>query len=292
MATLALGALGAAAGSALLPAGLTVLGTTITGAAIGSQIGALAGHVVDQALFGSSGQSKAVDGPRLSDVRVTASTEGAPIPRLYGRARLGGQLIWACNLIETVVPRSSSRSGTGKGNRGAANAGVDYTYAAHFAVGLCEGPIASLGRVWADGREIDLGTFTWRLYTGTDTQQPDALIEAKQGAGNATAYRGLAYVVFENMALADFGNRIPQLSFEIFRPVDSLANQIRGVSLIPGSGEFAYAPGEVSHTVNRISSAYENVHTRQGGTENMTEAQLAELVTRDSMIGVTKAKAP
>ncbi len=267
MATLALGALGAAAGSALLPAGLTVLGTTITGAAIGSQIGALAGHGVDQALFGSSGQSRAVDGPRLTDVRVTASTEGAPIPRLYGRARLGGQLIWACNLIETVVPRASTRSGSGKGNRGTANAGVDYTYAAHFAVALCEGPIASLGRVWADGREIDLGTFTWRLYTGTDAQQPDALIDAKQGAGNAPAYRGLAYVVFESMPLADFGNRIPQLSFEIFRPVDSLASQIRGISLIPGSGEFAYAPGEVSHTVNRISSAFENVHTRQGGTD-------------------------
>ncbi|WP_309638929.1 nitrile hydratase subunit alpha [Methylibium sp.] len=31
---------------------------------------------------------------------------------------------------------------------------------------------------------------------------------------------------------------------------------------------------------------------RPAGTENMTEAQLAELVTRDSMIGVTKAKAP
>lgn len=31
---------------------------------------------------------------------------------------------------------------------------------------------------------------------------------------------------------------------------------------------------------------------RPAGTENMSEAQLAELVTRDSMIGVTKAKSP
>jgi nitrile hydratase subunit alpha len=31
---------------------------------------------------------------------------------------------------------------------------------------------------------------------------------------------------------------------------------------------------------------------RPSGTEKMTEAQLAELVTRDSMIGVTKAKSP
>ena len=31
---------------------------------------------------------------------------------------------------------------------------------------------------------------------------------------------------------------------------------------------------------------------RPPGTEKMTEAQLADLVTRDSMIGVTKAKSP
>jgi nitrile hydratase len=31
---------------------------------------------------------------------------------------------------------------------------------------------------------------------------------------------------------------------------------------------------------------------RPAGTENLTEEQLAGLVTRDSMIGVTKAKTP
>mgnify|MGYP003431949094 FL=1 len=74
MATLALAAAGAAAGSALLPAGISVLGATITGAAIGSQIGAFAGSYVDNALFGSSGQSRAVEGPRLKDLHVTSST--------------------------------------------------------------------------------------------------------------------------------------------------------------------------------------------------------------------------
>ena len=266
MATLALGALGAAAGSALLPAGISVLGTTITGAAIGSQIGALAGHVVDQALFGASGRQRIVDGPRLSDVRVTSSTEGAPIPRLYGRARLGGQLIWACNLNEAVVPQGSAGGG-GKGSRGSSNTGVDYRYTANFAVGLCEGPIASIGRVWADSKEIDLSVYTWRLYTGTEDQVPDALIEAKQGTDAAPAYRGLAYIVFEQLPLANFGNRIPQLSFEIFRPVDHLTQQIRGVSLIPGSGEFIYAPTEVTRESGRASTTFDNVHTQQGGTD-------------------------
>ncbi len=45
---------------------------------------------------------------------------------------------------------------------------------------------------------------------------------AREGADNAPAYRGLAYVVFERLPLADFGNRMPQLSFEVFRAVDAV----------------------------------------------------------------------
>ncbi|MFN3398618.1 MAG: ATP-binding protein, partial [Sulfurimicrobium sp.] len=42
-------------------------------------------------------------------------------------------------------------------------------------------------------------------------------IQAVQGADNAPAYRGLAYVVFEDMPLERFGDRIPQLAFEVIR---------------------------------------------------------------------------
>ena len=65
MATLALAAVGAAVGSTVLPAGISFLGATLTGAAIGSQFGALAGSYVDNALFGASGQSRAVEGPQF-----------------------------------------------------------------------------------------------------------------------------------------------------------------------------------------------------------------------------------
>ena len=63
---------------------------TLTGAAVGSQVGALAGSVIDQALLGASGQSRTVQGPRLSELRVTASYEGAAIGRsgpAYARTR-------------------------------------------------------------------------------------------------------------------------------------------------------------------------------------------------------------
>ncbi len=264
MATLALAVAGAAVGSALLPAGVTVLGATFTGAMIGGQVGALAGSYVDQALLGGSGQSRARGGPRLDDLRVTASTEGAAVPRIIGRARLGSQVIWASTLEEEVVKNSS---GSGKGGTSGGSSTRSYRYYANFAVALSEGTITSIGRVWADGKELDLTQITWRLHTGSEAQQPDDLIVAHLGADRAPAYRGIAYIVFERMLLEPYGNRLPQLSFEVFRAVDPFEQSVRAVVMIPGSGEFVYATSPVTRRVGPGQTETENAHTLQGDTD-------------------------
>ncbi len=117
-----------------------------------------------------------------------------------------------------------------------------YSYYANLAVGLCEGPIGAVLRVWADGKPLDLSGLSMRTYTGDEAQAPDPLIVAKDG--DAPAYRGLAYVVFERLPLANFGNRIPQLSFEVVRPVGRLERMVRAVTLIPGTTEFGYDAGD------------------------------------------------
>lgn len=257
MATLALSVVGAAAGGALMPGGFSFLGATLTGAAVGRALGGIAGAYIDNALFGASGQSAVREGPRLSDLTVTASTEGADIPRLYGRARLGGQIIWATHFEEEVSTTKSS----GKGVSSSGASQTTYRYYANFAVGLCEGEVTRIGRVWADGEEIDLSQYTWRFYPGSETQEPDALIVTKEGADNAPAYRGLAYIVFERLPLSDFGNRIPQLNFEVFRAVDEFEASVRGVTMIPAAGEFAYHPEEIRVNNGWGSSYSENRHT-------------------------------
>ncbi|MGE3918950.1 MAG: glycoside hydrolase TIM-barrel-like domain-containing protein, partial [Hyphomicrobiaceae bacterium] len=277
MATLALAAAGAAAGGALLPAGLSVLGATISGATIGAQIGALAGNYVDQALFAASGGARRVAGPRLADLRITSSTEGAAIPRLAGRARLGAQVIWATDLEEEASTTSATGSGKGAPRSSSTESGAAYRYYADFAVALCEGPISSVGRIWADGRELDLDAYVWRLHKGTETQEPDSLIVAREGLESTPAYRGIAYVVFERMPLAAFGNRIPQLSFEVFRAVDEFQSNVRAVVLIPGSGEFVYATQAVSRRVGAVRTEPENSHTAAGATDwEVALAQLAD----------------
>src|SRR5437762_7785728 len=192
MAALVLSVAGAAVGGAIFgPAG----------AIAGRLVGAIGGNLIDRSLFG--GSERNLEGPRLADLDVMASTEGAPIPRVYGRARLAGQVIWATKLEEVISFRSDTEGG--KGGPTATTNTTTYSYFANFAVGLCAGPIGRVGRIWADGKPLDLHGVTFRTYTGSEGQTPDPLIVAREAAGNAPAYRGLAYVVFERLPLADFG---------------------------------------------------------------------------------------
>ncbi len=256
MAALVLSVAGGAAGAVFGPAG----------AIAGRIAGALAGNIIDRSLFATS-QNRNVEGPRLADLDVMASTEGAPIPHVYGRARLSGQVIWATRLEEVVSTRTAtaSRAG-GKGGivSGASAAGATttttYSYFANFAIGLCEGEIGHVGRIWADGKLLDMSGLNIRVHRGDEDQLPDDLIVAKEGAANAPAYRGLAYVVFERLPLADFGNRIPQLSFEIIRPIGRLERMVRAVTLIPGTTEFGYETNAVVRVLGPGQSAPENRH--------------------------------
>jgi hypothetical protein len=248
MAALVLSAAGGAAGSLFGP----------VGAIAGRLAGAVVGNMLDHALLG--GGDTAREGPRLADLDVMASTEGAPVPRVYGRARLSGQVIWATQLEEVISSQTeSSDSGKGFGG-GPTTTTTTYTYFANFAVGLCDGVIGRVGRIWADGKPLDVTTLNIRVYRGDEGQLPDGLIVAKEGAGHAPAYRGLAYVVFERMPLADFGNRIPQLSFEIIRPIGLLEQMVRAITLIPGTTEFGYEPATVVQSLGPGAWAQENRH--------------------------------
>ena len=247
MATVVLQYAGQAAGS--------FLGGPV-GGIIGRAVGAVAGNFIDQALFGST-TTRRVEGPRLNDLRIMSSSEGAPIPRLWGRMRVAGEVIWATNFEEVVNTDTESASSKGGGSKTKV---TEYSYFANFAVALCEGEIDRVGRVWADGKDLDISEFTTRLFTGTETQEPDSLIVAKEGADDAPAYRGLAYIVFERLPVSNFGNRLPQLTFEVFRSVGGAEDQVRAVNIIPGSTEFGYDTEIVTRESEPGITESENAH--------------------------------
>ncbi|WP_456064538.1 baseplate multidomain protein megatron [Halovulum marinum] len=219
--------------------GGTILG--VSAATIGGFVGSAVGSVVDSFIVSSLAPAQRIEGQRLDSLRITSSTEGAVIPRVFGRMRMGGNVIWATDFREET--RTTTQGG-GKGGSGGKVQTTEHLYYASFAVALSEGPITGIGRIWADGKPMDLSGVTWRWYPGDEAQTADPFIAARMGAASTPAWRGTAYVVFEELPLASFGNRLPQLSFEVFRPLadpDTAEGVVRAVTMIPASGEFTYA---------------------------------------------------
>lgn len=194
---------------------LTAVGTAF-GGPIGGAIGALIGQQADAAIFAP----KRRQGPRLGDLAVQTSSYGSAIPKLFGTMRVAGTVIWATDLRE-----SKSSSGGGKG----APKTTNYSYSASFAVALSGRPILSVRRIWADGKLLrgaggDFKSQTkYRLYLGSEEQPVDPLIASAEGIGQAPAFRGTAYALFEDFQLADYGNRIPSLTFEVVADLGEVA---------------------------------------------------------------------
>src|SRR5690606_21136854 len=147
MAALVLGVAGAAIGGSI---GGTILG--VSAATIGGFVGAAAGSMVDSWIVSSLTPAQRIEGARLDSLRLTSSTEGAVIPRLYGRMRIGGNIIWATDFREeSRTTTQGGGKGFSMGGGGAKVQTTEYLYYASFAVALCEGPITGIGRIWADG---------------------------------------------------------------------------------------------------------------------------------------------
>src|SRR3990167_3376941 len=150
MAQVVLSQVGSVLGQRILPQGLTLLGRTLTGAAIGRAAGSALGSAVD-AYFAAP-----AEGPRVKALHVTGAAEGEGVASVYGRMRVGGQLIWASRFKER---RSTTRTG-GKGGPRV----EQYRYSVSFAVALGEGPVQRVVRAWANGEPFDLSGVVHRVH--------------------------------------------------------------------------------------------------------------------------------
>lgn len=264
---LALGVVGALIGSAFGVPGI--------GFAIGSAIGGF--------LFPPEGPT--VEGPRIGDTDVTASSLGKIIPQHYGVTRSSANIFWSAGLKEVKV---TEEVGGGKGG-GPSQTNISYEYFASFAAAFGRGPAVDVLRIWADGKlvydvtgsgtqgGVDNGapTFNFRFITGGPNTTVDPLIaesinrrlaglpDVNEGNGPQSTYRTIddliaetsasadprsaiyttylnqlksnaetaggtppdymftpaykefCYIVFDDLPLADFGNRIPNITAEI-----------------------------------------------------------------------------
>lgn len=226
---------------------LPVIGQAV-GFYFGGPLGAaIGGYIGGQAMYALTPAQK-FQGPRLKDLSVTSSSYGNQIPSLFGAMRLGGNIIWSSGLRE--VATKNKQGGKGGGPKSET---TTYTYYASWAVALCRGEVTHLNKIWfdevlvydaANPKSSIFGNV--RFYSGSETQAPDSVIQANVGADNAPGYRGICYVVFDDILLEKYGNRIPNVSCEIIRPVGGvggLDSQLADLTQVESGLEKWYAPG-------------------------------------------------
>lgn len=233
-----------------------IIGAFVPGSyiALGAAIGGAIGGAIDPP------KGPKVIGPKLTDLSVQTNTYGAQIPRIWGTVATFGNIFWVENnkLKETTTTEE-------QGGKGGGGQEVETTkYSVTFALGLCKGPITAVRRIWVSGKLIyDSGSTTYegisqsnlfaggmlnlgwedqidfsaqqvtggiRVYLGTDDQAPDWRMQAALGVANTPAYRGLAYIVFDDFQLEDFGNSLlgAQFKVEVVTSADAMEPQFLG----------------------------------------------------------------
>ncbi len=168
MATLVLRSAGAALG--------TALGGPL-GGLVGGALGAVGGAVVDN-LLANALTSRRNRAPQLDEIAITHAEEGAPVRKLWGRMRLGGNVIW-CTQFQAVTTKQKTTSASGKG-LGASDQGDQLRALLRGGVlrgGRRRQPRPRLGRRQrARPQPVRLP-----LLHGSESQVPDDWIESRRG---------------------------------------------------------------------------------------------------------------
>ena len=196
----------------------------------GGPVGAVQGFTIG---YGIGGYIDPPDGPyikapTLDDQTFQSSAYGTDIPTMDGTAALHGNVIYLENgkYKQTI----SEEEQEGKGGGGGATVET-VSYSATFAVSLSEAvPNAKVRRIWLGGKLVynisiggepvpndgsSVGTAIgsgeegklFNFYDGTQTE-PDPRIESVLPSGEAESYEGTAYIIFNDLPLAEYGNSL------------------------------------------------------------------------------------
>ena len=158
----------------------------------------------------SRGRNTTKRADMIADFQINTASYGEVVPEILGTTRVSGNII---DYEDFTAHEHKSTTRTGKGG-GSKHTEITYTYTVAAAIGLCEGPIKGIGKVWRDkevyqypNEKIEL-----TLFKGDYGQTPWPYMLSKH-PDKAMPYSGLAYMA----GVVDLGDRgsLPQYNFEI-----------------------------------------------------------------------------
>ena len=159
-------------------------------------------------LFG--GHTTTTRANKISDFIVATAEYGASVPEILGTTRVSGNIIYYDDFT-AIEHKDVQKAGKGGGSK---HVNITYTYTVAAIIGLCEGEISGIGKIW-DGKDVyeyPSDKINMTLFKGSETQQPWAYTQGKHPE-KALPYKGLAYVA----GVVDLGSSasFPSYNFEV-----------------------------------------------------------------------------
>ena len=146
---------------------------------------------------------------KISTFTVNTAEYGTAVPEIYGTTRIGGNIIYYDDFT-AHEHKETHRAGKGGGKQ----TNITYTYSVATIIGLCEGQITGINRIWKDkevynypAEEVGLS-----LFDGASTQSPWSYV-AQHHPDKSLPYNGLAYMA----GVIDLGDSaaMPTYNFEV-----------------------------------------------------------------------------
>lgn len=147
---------------------------------------------------------------KISEFTVNTAEYGAVVPEIIGTVRTAGNVIYYDDFT-AHEHRETHKAGKGGKSK---QVSITYTYTVAVILGLCEGSIAGIGKVWI-GKNVHnypADDIQLTLFDGKENQQPWAYTQGKHPE-KALPYPGLAYMAGV-IDLGDSGS-MPSYNFEV-----------------------------------------------------------------------------
>ena len=162
---------------------------------------------------------------KISDFQVATAEYGSAVPEILGTTRVSGNVIYYDD-FEAHEHRETHKAGKGGKSK---SVSITYTYTVAIIIGLCEGIIKRINKIWVGKNIYDYGSdkVGLTLYVGTHDQTPWPYVVGKH-PDKALAYPDLAYMCGV-VDLGDSGS-LPSYNFEV---VGKLTETGDGVDVNP-----------------------------------------------------------
>ena len=198
---------------------------TVVGGLVGAYFGYPQLGLVIGGLIGGAVDPQQIQGPKIGEVNVQTSQEGAPRTIVYGAIACYGNIIQTGQVVKVETTESQGKGGGPEV--------TTETALRTFAIRICEGPIAAVLRVWADNKLVyDMRTGSGMIpesqkwaankvfYLGDESQTPDPTLVATVNT-DTPSYRGSAYMVCISEDVTERRGSIAQYRFEVAKEVSA-----------------------------------------------------------------------